>query len=94
LHISSRARRHIAEEHFPGGRRTSGKSIFNAGEDLDALVALAVGVPAKREQNGRDKRVVHLKRPIGLDGRTGRPVSSVVVISEPDGEVVTAYPGR
>lgn len=94
LHLGARARRHILSEHFPGGRRTAGKSLFNKGEDLDALIRLAEAAPAKRERNGRDKRVADAGRAIGTNDRTGRPVTTVVVIAEPDGEVVTAYPGR
>ncbi|MBI3565711.1 MAG: hypothetical protein HY079_10985 [Elusimicrobia bacterium] len=94
LHIGARARRHILSEHFRSGTRAAGKSLFRDGEDLDALVALAAAAPAKRERNGRDKRVVDCGRAIGTDGRTGRPVRTLVVIAEPDGEVVTAYPGR
>jgi hypothetical protein len=39
LHLGARARRHIQEGHFPGGRRTAGTSLFNKGEALDALIA-------------------------------------------------------
>jgi len=94
LHLGARARRHILSEHFPGGGRTAGKSVFNAGEDLDALIALAADAKPRRERNGRDKRVADAGRAIGADGRSGKPVRTVVVIAEPDGEVVTAYPGR
>jgi hypothetical protein len=94
LHLGRNARRHIAAEHFATGSRTRGKSLFNEGEDLDALVALAASAKPRREANGRDKRVVEVGRPIGTDGRSGKPVSTLVVIAEPDGEVVTAYPGR
>jgi hypothetical protein len=94
LHLGARARKHIMSEHFPGGGRTAGKSLFNKGEDLDALIALAETAAPRRERNGRDKRVVKAGRAIGTDGRTGRPATTVVVIAEPDGEVVTAYPGR
>lgn len=94
LHLGARARRHILSEHFPGGKRAAGKSLFNKGEDLDALIALAGTAPARRQRNGRDKRVADAGRAIGADGRTGKAVTTVVVIAEPDGEVVTAYPGR
>lgn len=94
LRVGPRARRHILSEHFPGGGRTAGKSLFYKDEDLDKLVALAASAEPRRERNGRDKRVVDVGRAIGTDGRTGRPVRTLVVIAEPDGEVVTAYPGR
>jgi len=41
-----------------------------------------------------DKRVAAGKDALGTDGRSGRPVKTCVVISEPDGAVVTMYPGR
>lgn len=94
LTLSARAERHVRERHFPGGRQTRGKSLFRAGEDLAALVRAAQAAPPRRQPNGRDKRVVDAGRAVGTDGRTGRPARTYVVVSEPDGAVVTAYPGR
>ncbi|MFI5346492.1 MAG: hypothetical protein ACHQ51_08970 [Elusimicrobiota bacterium] len=94
LHLGARARKHILSEHFPGGGRTNGKSVFNGSEDLDELIKRAEGVAPKRERNGRDKRVVRAGRAVGVNDRTGKPETTYVVIAEPDGEVVTAYPGR
>lgn len=94
LHLGSRARRHILEGHFPGGRKTAGKSLFNKNEDLDALIASAASAKPRRQSNGRDKRVYDAGRAIGVNDRDGKPVFTIVVISEPDGEVVTAYPGK
>jgi len=31
---------------------------------------------------------------IGTDGRSDKPMRTYVVIAEPDGQVVTMYPGR
>jgi DMSO/TMAO reductase YedYZ molybdopterin-dependent catalytic subunit len=86
--------RHIKERHFPGGRQTRGKSVFVEGTDLDALLLKAEAAPPQRQKNGRDKRVVDHGKVVGTDGRTGRPVRTYVVISEPDGLVITAYPGN
>jgi hypothetical protein len=94
LHLGSRARKHIMSEHFPGGGRTNGKSVFNGSEDLDSLIKQAEGVRPKRERNGRDKRVVKADHAVGTNDRTGKAETTYVVIAEPDGEVVTAYPGR
>ena len=94
LRLSARAEKHIREGHFPEGSRTRGKSVFVAGTDLLKLLRAAESSKPRHEKNGRDKRVTDAKAVIGSDGRSGRPVKTYVVIAEPDGEVVTMYPGR
>ncbi|MEQ1918352.1 MAG: hypothetical protein ABL955_04075 [Elusimicrobiota bacterium] len=94
LRLSPRAEKHIREGHFPEGSRTRGKSVFVAGTDLLKLLKSAESSKPRREKNGRDKRVTDAKAVIGSDGRSGKPVKTYVVIAEPDGEVVTMYPGR
>lgn len=93
LRLVPNTERHIKERHFPGGKQTRGKSLFVEGTDLDALLLKAEAAKPRRQRNGRDKRVVDFGKTVGRDGRTGRPVRTYVVISEPDGLVITAYPG-
>ena len=94
LRLSKRAEKHVREGHFAGGRNTRGKSQFLPKTDLLELLKAAEASEPSRQGNGRDKRVTDAGRPIGTDGRTRKPVRSYVVISEPDGDVVTMYPGR
>jgi hypothetical protein len=94
LRLSARAERHVREGHFAGGKHSRGKSLFKTGADLPELLKAAEKSQARREKNGRDKRVTDAGGMIGTDGRTGRLVRTYVVIAEPDGEVVTMYPGR
>ena len=94
LRLGARAEKHVREGHFVTGSRHDGKSLFAAGTDLLKLLKAAEASKPRREKNGRDKRVTDAKAVIGSDGRSGRPVKTYVVISEPDGEVVTMYPGR
>ena len=94
LHLSARAEKHVREGHFAGGKKSRGKSLFNSDADLSKLLKTAEKSKARREKNGRDKRVTDAGGMIGTDGRSGRPVRTYVVIAEPDGEVVTMYPGR
>jgi len=94
LTLDARAERHVRESHFAGGRLSRGKSLFLPGTDLLELLKLAEKAKPARQKNGRDKRVAGAGDPIGTDGRTGRPVKTCVVIAEPDGRVVTMYPGR
>jgi hypothetical protein len=94
LVLSPRAEKHVREGHCPGGKRTKGKSVFIDCSDLAGLLEKAEAVKPARQKNGRDKRVVSGKEPVGTDGRSKKPVKSYVVIAEPEGAVVTMYPGR
>ncbi|MCR4293890.1 MAG: hypothetical protein NUW21_00025 [Elusimicrobia bacterium] len=94
LTLGERAEKHVRESHFAEGRRSRGKSLFLPGTDLRELLKAAEKAKPVRQKNGRDKRVARTKLPVGTDGRTGRPVKTFVVIAEPDGRVVTMYPGR
>lgn len=84
----------MREGHCAGGKRTKGKSVFLDCSDLSGLLERAEGPAPRRQKNGRDKRVVATKEPVGTDGRSKKPVKSYVVIAEPDGAVVTMHPGR
>lgn len=94
LHLSKRAERHVRESHFAGGKLSRGKSLFDDGVDLSELLEAGREIKPRRQKNGRDKRVGKSKKPIGTDGRTRRQLKTYVIIAEPDGEVVTMYPGR
>lgn len=94
LTLGARAEKHVREGHFASGRRSRGKSLFLPGVDLRKLVKAAEAAKPRRERNGRDKRVAEAGAVIGSDGRSGKPMRTYVVIAEPDGQVVTMYPGR
>lgn len=94
LTLGARAEKHVRESHFVSGRRSRGKSLFLPETDLLKLLKAAEKAKPRREANGRYKRVVAVDAAIGSDGRSGNPVKTYVVIAEPDGEVVTMYPGR
>ena len=94
LTLGTRAEKHVREGHFAAGRRSKGKSLFLPGTDLFKLLKAAEKSKARHEANGRDKRVTEAGMVIGSDGRSGKPMKTYVVISEPNGEVVTMYPGR
>lgn len=94
LTMGARAEKHVREAHFAGGSRSRGKSLFLPDADLRKLLKAAESAKPRRQVNGRDKRVADAGAVIGTDGRTGKPVKTVVVIAEPGGAVVTMYPGR
>ena len=94
LTLGARAEKHVRESHFAEGRRSRGKSLFLPGTDIFKLVKAAESSKPRREANGRDKRVTDAGKVVGSDGRSGKAMRTYVVISEPDGQVVTMYPGR
>ncbi|PIR19069.1 MAG: hypothetical protein COV48_04060 [Elusimicrobia bacterium CG11_big_fil_rev_8_21_14_0_20_64_6] len=94
LRLSARAEKHVRESHFTGGKKSRGKSLFLPDTDLSELVKKAEASKPRRQKNGRDKRVAAGHSVIGTSGRTGAPLKTYVVIAEPDGGVVTMYPGR
>lgn len=94
LTLGARAEKHVRESHFAAGRLSRGKSLFLPGADLRKLLKAAETAKPRRQANGRDKRVADANAVIGADGRSGKPVKTYVVIAEPDGAVVTMYPGR
>lgn len=94
LRLSKRAEAHVREGHFAQGRRSRGKSLFLPKTDLLGLLKAAEASEPRRQGNGRDKRVTDAGRTVGTDGRSRKPVRTYVVIAEPDGEVVTMYPGK
>ena len=68
--------------------------MFLPDTDLRKLLRAAERAKPRRQDNGRDKRVAGAGAVIGADGRSGKPMKTYVVIAEPNGEVVTMYPGR
>jgi RHS repeat-associated protein len=92
--LTADARRHILDRHFPGGRLVGkDKSIFNFNEDLDRLTRAARRVAPIPQRNGNFVRIVDAGRPIGVDRATGRLTSIYSVVTDRNGEVVTAFPG-
>jgi len=71
-----------------------GKSIFNAGEDVEVLINAAESASPMRQAGGNFERVVDAGRTIGTDRHTGAPTSIYTVITRPNGNLVTAFPGK
>jgi RHS repeat-associated protein len=95
IKITKKGLDHVLQRHVVGGARTAGKSIFNAGEDVSALVRNASGVQRVKQVSGNNfERVVDAGRTIGVDRVTGNPTSVYTVITNAADELVTAFPGR
>jgi RHS repeat-associated protein len=94
IKITVRGLKHVLERHVPGGIRTAGKSLFNKGENVEALVKAAEGVAPKLQSGGNFERIVDAGRMVGTDRATGTPTSIYTVITNNFGDLVTAFPGR
>jgi len=73
--------------------RTAPPGHPSAAEDVKGLIKAAEGVAPTRMGGGDFARVVDAGRPIG-DRATGAPTSTYTVITKPNGNLVTAFPGK
>lgn len=85
---------HTIERHtFNEIAKFSGKSKFNEGESLAALIGAGTQQRMVRQVNGNFARAWDAGRPVGIDRVTGQQTSIVTVITRPSGDLVTAFPG-
>jgi hypothetical protein len=86
---------HAAERHGPDADpKWKGKSKFDKGENIDDLVMGAKDTPATQQPNGNWARTYDVGRTIGTDATNGNARTSMVtVIQNPQGKVITAFPG-
>ncbi|MBE3096376.1 MAG: hypothetical protein IMZ44_04515 [Planctomycetes bacterium] len=85
---------HVTARHLPGGAEAAGKSVFNAGESVPALVRAAESVPPVPQAVGSNfQRVVNAGRVIGVDRATRQAASVYTVITDSAGNMVTMFPG-
>ena len=95
INLTERGLAHTLERHAAGGAaRFAGKSKFNAGEDVAALVRSGTQQPMVRQANGNFARTFDVGRDIGFDRNTGGPTSIMTIITRANGDLVTAFPGR
>jgi RHS repeat-associated protein len=93
IRITQAGLEHVLERHAAGGAQTLGKSVFNAGEDIKALIQSAGSAPAQTSGSVLI-RTVDAGRTIGVDRATGQATSVYTVITKSSGELISAYPGR
>jgi len=93
ISITPKGLNHVLDRHVPGGVGAAGKSLFNAGEDITALIKAAENVTPVQQANGNWQRIIDAGRPIGIDRVTGQPTNIYTVITTTAGNLVTAFPG-
>ncbi len=96
IRITGKGLDHIIKRHTDWGKQTAKhgtSSKFSQNIDIPRLIRSAQGGTVVRQPNGNYEFVVNASRPIGIDKNTGQPTSSYTVITYPNGELVTAFPG-
>ncbi len=71
----------------------SDKSKFNSHQIAQDAIAESAGHPAVVSENGYLVTTFDMGHDTGYDGNTGESVSSVTVVTDRDGKLITAYPG-
>ncbi|TPM12572.1 RHS repeat-associated core domain-containing protein [Mesorhizobium sp. B2-3-5] len=95
INISKKGLKHTIDRHTINGIATyAGKSKFNSGENVESLIDLATQQKAVVQPNGNSVRTFDVNRDIGIDRATGQQTSIMSVVTNPKGELVTAFPGR
>ena len=70
------------------------KSKFNVDENISVLIAGASPYSITVQTSRRFARTYDVGREVGFDTTAGKQTSIVTVITEADGTLVTAFPGR
>lgn len=93
VNITDNGLRHVLDRHTINGiAKFAKRSKFNPGVNVTNLVNSAAG-RSGTIQRGRIVRVVDAGKHIGVDRTTGCQISTFTVVTEANGELVTAFPG-
>lgn len=95
INLTEKGMAHTIQRHAAGGpAKFAGKSKFNAGENIEELIRSGTQQPMVRQPNGNFARTFDVGREIGFDRNAGGPTSVMTIITRPNGNLVTAFPGR
>lgn len=95
INITRRAWRHILQHHTDAQfSRQRKKSKFYDDEDLVQLIVQADQYVPRRLLNGNLERVFDAGHPVGVERKSGKATSVVTVVTQPDNDLVTMFPGH
>lgn len=86
----------VISKHGPSlsGKGGPLKSRFSEGEDIADLIRQGTHMSRVKQASGKNyQRVFDFGREIGTDVSTGKPTSTITIITQPSGRLVTAHPG-
>ncbi len=85
---------HVLERHTVNGiPKFASKSKFTPDVNLQELIQQGTQMPMVRQTNGNFVRTFDVGRTIGVDRVTGQASSTVTIITAPNGNLVTIFPG-
>lgn len=86
---------HTLERHTANGMKEwAKKSKFNSADEIPDLIQQATPMPIVKQANGNFARVVDAGWDIGFDKISGKSTSVYTVITNSEGKLVTAFPGK
>jgi hypothetical protein len=95
IRITEKGMTHVVERHTVNDiAKFAGKSKFNEGENLSVLINSGTQQRMVQQANGNFARTWDVGRSVGIDRVSGQQTSVMTVITRPNGELVTAFPGR
>lgn len=95
IRITEKGLAHVVERHTVNDiPKFAGKSKFNEGENLSVLINSGTQQRMVQQANGNFARTWDAGRSVGIDRVSGQHTSVMTVITRPDGELVTAFPGH
>ena len=95
INITKRAWLHILQHHTNAQfSRHQKKSKFYEKEDLVELIAQAEQHTPRRLLNGNSERVFDAGHRVGVERKSGKPTSLVTVVTQPNNDLVTMFPGQ
>jgi RHS repeat-associated protein len=94
INVTERGMQHVLERHIVNGiPEFASKSKFTTGVNLTELIQQGTQMPMVRQANGNFARTFDAGRAIGIDRATGQASSTVTIITAPNGNLVTMFPG-
>jgi uncharacterized protein YfaP (DUF2135 family) len=94
INVTEKGMQHVLERHIVNGiPEFAGKSKFTTGVNLQELIQQGTQMPMVRQANGNFARTFDAGRAIGVNRATGQASSTVTIITGPNGNLVTMFPG-
>lgn len=94
INVTEQGMQHVLERHIVNGiSEFAGKSKFTTGVNLQELIQQGTQMPMVRQANGNFARTFDAGRAIGVNRATGQASSTVTIITGPNGNLITMFPG-
>jgi hypothetical protein len=94
INITKKGLAHTLERHTVNDiAKWANKSKFFNASEVENLIQQGTQMPMIRQANGNYFRIVNAGRNIGINRATGNPTSIYTIITNGQGNLITAFPG-